>query len=221
MPAHIFLVEDDEQLGLSLSEDLSDDYQFSWAKNVADALDWLSKNSAQIVLLDLNLPDGDGLTVLESLRKHSNTPVLILSARSEVQHRVRGLNAGADDYLNKPFAMPELRARLSAMLRRTSTSGGVELGSTTLSTSTMTIACGGHTHSITEHEARILELMMRTPERVFSREDIESHVYGFEGRSSNTVEVRISQLRKKLLAIESDLSVRTIRGVGYVLQRQK
>ena len=165
-----------------------------------------------------SLPDGDGLDLVQSLRQYSSTPVLVLSARSGVQERVAGLNAGADDYLTKPFAMPELDARIGALLRRTASGTGVNLGNTSLSSSSLTLTVGSMAATLTEHEARILELMMRTPERVFSRADIESHLYGWETPNSNSVEVRISQLRKKLEGVDSDLRIRTIRNVGYVLQ---
>jgi len=188
------------------------------ASTIKEAQAWLGTHSAQLILLDLNLPDGDGLDLVQSLRQYSSTPVLVLSARSGVQERVAGLNAGADDYLTKPFAMPELDARIGALLRRTASGTGVNLGNTSLSSSSLTLTVGSMAATLTEHEARILELMMRTPERVFSRADIESHLYGWETPNSNSVEVRISQLRKKLEGVDSDLRIRTIRNVGYVLQ---
>lgn len=218
MLPQLLLVEDDPHLGPLLGEYLNAEYQVKHVATLAAAEDWLGTHTAQLILLDLNLPDGDGLDLVERLRQYSSTPVLVLSARSDVQERVAGLNAGADDYLTKPFAMPELEARISALLRRTASGGGVNLGNTSLSTSALTLTVGDNHTNLTEHEARILELMMRTPERVFSRSDIESHLYGWETPSSNSVEVRISQLRKKLDSAGSDLRIRTIRNVGYVLQ---
>ncbi|AFZ67807.1 response regulator transcription factor [Deinococcus peraridilitoris] len=218
MLAQLLLVEDDPHLGPLLRDYLSADYQVHHSPTIRDAQGWLGTHSAQLILLDLNLPDGDGLDLVSALRQYSSTPVLILSARSAVQERVSGLNAGADDYLTKPFAMPELDARISALLRRTAAGGGVSLGNTSLSTSSLTLQAGEENATLTEHEARILELMMRTPDRVFSRADIESHLYGWETPNSNSVEVRISQLRKKLEQVGSDLRIRTIRNVGYVLQ---
>ena len=218
MLSQLLVVEDDPHLGPLLREYLSADYQVYHAATLKDAQSWLGTHSAQLILLDLNLPDGDGLDLVQSLRQYSSTPVLVLSARSGVQERVAGLNAGADDYLTKPFAMPELDARIGALLRRTAAGTGVNLGNTSLSSSSLTLTVGEHSATLTEHEARILELMMRTPERVFSRSDIESHLYGWETPNSNSVEVRISQLRKKLEGVASDLRIRTIRNVGYVLQ---
>lgn len=218
MLAQILVVEDDPHLGPLLRDYLAGDYQVHHAATLQAAQNWLGVNSAQLILLDLNLPDGDGLDLVQSLRQYSSTPVLVLSARTDVQERVRGLNAGADDYLTKPFAMPELDARISALLRRTAAGTGVNLGNTSLSISSLLLTAGDNTVNLTEHEARILELMMRTPERVFSRPDIESHLYGWETPNSNSVEVRISQLRKKLEQAQSDLRIRTIRNVGYVLQ---
>lgn len=218
MQAQILLVEDDPHLGPLLAEYLSEDYAVQHAATMRDAQAWLGTHSAQLIILDLNLPDGNGLDLVQSLRQYSSTPVLILSARSAVQERVAGLNVGADDYLTKPFAMPELDARISALLRRTAAGGGVNLGNTSLATSSLTLSAEDKSTGLTEHEARILELMMRTPDRVFSRGDIESHLYGWDTPSSNSVEVRISQLRKKLESVGSDLRIRTIRNVGYVLQ---
>ncbi len=218
MLAQVLIVEDDPHLGPLLRDYLSADYQTFHAATIKEAQAWLGTHSAQLILLDLNLPDGDGLDLVQSLRQYSSTPVLVLSARSGVQERVAGLNAGADDYLTKPFAMPELDARIGALLRRTASGTGVNLGNTSLSSSSLTLTVGNETSTLTEHEARILELMMRTPERVFSRADIESHLYGWETPNSNSVEVRISQLRKKLESVDSDLRIRTIRNVGYVLQ---
>ncbi|MFC6616426.1 response regulator transcription factor [Deinococcus radiophilus] len=218
MLPQLLLVEDDPHLGPLLRDYLDADYQVYHAATLRSAEDWLGTHAPQLILLDLNLPDGDGLDLVERLRQYSSTPVLVLSARSDVQQRVAGLNAGADDYLTKPFAMPELEARITALLRRTASGGGVNLGNTSLSTSSLTMTIGEQHINLTEHEARILELMMRTPERVFSRADIESHLYGWETPSSNSVEVRISQLRKKLDGAGSDLRIRTIRNVGYVLQ---
>ncbi|GGJ83617.1 response regulator transcription factor [Deinococcus aquiradiocola] len=218
MLAQLLIVEDDPHLGPLLRDYLSADYQTFHAGTIKEAQAWLGTHSAQLILLDLNLPDGDGLDLVQSLRQYSSTPVLVLSARSGVQERVAGLNAGADDYLTKPFAMPELDARIGALLRRTASGTGVNLGNTSLSSSSLTLTVGSENATLTEHEARILELMMRTPERVFSRADIESHLYGWETPNSNSVEVRISQLRKKLEGVGSDLRIRTIRNVGYVLQ---
>ena len=218
MLPQLLLVEDDPHLGPLLREYLEADYQVHHAATLRGAEDWLGTHSPQLILLDLNLPDGDGLDLVAQLRQYSSTPVLVLSARADVQQRVAGLNAGADDYLTKPFAMPELEARISALLRRTASGGGVNLGNTVLSTSSLTMTVDDKHVNLTEHEARILELMMRTPDRVFSRPDIESHLYGWETPNSNSVEVRISQLRKKLEQAGSDLRIRTIRNVGYVLQ---
>lgn len=218
MLPQLLIVEDDPHLGPLLREYLGADYQVFHAATLREAQRWLGTHSAQLILLDLNLPDGDGLDLVQSLRQYSSTPVLVLSARSGVQERVAGLNAGADDYLTKPFAMPELDARITALLRRTASGGSVNLGNTSLSTSSLSLSTEEKHVNLTEHEARILELMMRTPERVFSRADIEAHLYGWETPNSNSVEVRISQLRKKLEAVGSTLRVRTIRNVGYVLQ---
>ena len=110
------------------------------------------------------------------MREWSSVPIIVLSVREQEGDKIAALDAGADDYLTKPFAMPELDARITALLRRTAAGTGVNLGNTSLSTSSLLLTVNDKNVNLTEHEARILELMMRTPERVFSRADIESHL---------------------------------------------
>ena len=118
MLAQILVVEDDPHLGPLLKEYLSGDYLVEHASTLKEAQAWLGTHSPQLILLDLNLPDGDGLDLVQALRQYSSTPVLVLSARSGVQERVAGLNAGADDYLTKPFSPAELATRVRAQLAR-------------------------------------------------------------------------------------------------------
>ncbi len=216
----ILVVEDDEEMSGLVERGLTaEGYEVTVVTNGMDALIAASTGDYAAATIDVMMPEMTGFEICRHLRTHgSSLPVLLVTARDAVEDRVFGLDSGADDYLTKPFAMPELDARIGALLRRTASGTGVNLGNTSLSSSSLTLTVGSETATLTEHEARILELMMRTPERVFSRADIESHLYGWETPNSNSVEVRISQLRKKLEGVESDLRIRTIRNVGYVLQ---
>jgi len=219
MLPHLLVVEDDAGLNRLLTEHLSEKYQVSSAMNLRDAQAKLGERLPQMILLDLNLPDGDGLEFMKELRGYTTVPVLMMTARGKVEERVQGLDSGADDYLVKPFSLDELDARVKALLRRSAAGESqiLNLGDTQLNTSSLTLTVEGQNIQLTEHEARILEVMMRTPGRVFSRADLEEKLYGWQTPMSNSVEVRVSQLRKKLSQAGSTLNIRTIRGVGYTL----
>jgi len=219
MLPHLLVVEDDAGLNRLLTEHLSEKYQVSSAMNLGDAQAKLGERLPQMILLDLNLPDGDGLEFMKELRGYTTVPVLMMTARGKVEERVQGLDSGADDYLVKPFSLDELDARVKALLRRSAAGESqiLNLGDTQLNTSSLTLTVEGQNIQLTEHEARILEVMMRTPGRVFSRADLEEKLYGWQTPMSNSVEVRVSQLRKKLSQAGSTLNIRTIRGVGYTL----
>jgi two-component system, OmpR family, response regulator len=219
MLPHLLVVEDDAGLNRLLTEHLSEKYQVSSAMNLKDAQAKLGERLPQMILLDLNLPDGDGLEFMKELRGYTTVPVLMMTARGKVEERVQGLDSGADDYLVKPFSLDELDARVKALLRRSAAGESqiLNLCDTQLNTSSLTLTVEGQNIQLTEHEARILEVMMRTPGRVFSRADLEEKLYGWQTPMSNSVEVRVSQLRKKLSQAGSTLNIRTIRGVGYTL----
>jgi len=173
------------------------------------------------VVLDLGLPDTDGLTLLKSWRSRGDdTPVLILTARDGVDDRVKGLNAGADDYLLKPFAMEELVARLRALLRRPGGALGVviEAGNLSFDTTAREVRVKGKPIAISRRELDVLEHLMRRFGRVVPKNVLEDKIYGFDEEvSSNSVEVHVSRLRKRLAGTESEFKVHTIRGVGYLL----
>lgn len=219
MLPHLLVVEDDTGLNRLLTEHLGEKYQVSSAQNLAQAQKVIGERLPQMVLLDLNLPDGDGIDFMRQLRSYTTVPVLMITARGKVEERVQGLDSGADDYLVKPFSLDELDARVKALLRRSSSGESqiLNLADTQLNTSSLTLSVGEKHFQLTEHEARILEVMMRTPGRVFSRADLEEKLYGWQTPMSNSIEVRVSQLRKKLIQAGSTLNIRTIRGVGYTL----
>jgi len=175
------------------------------------------------IILDLMLPKKDGIEVCRDLRdKHVNTPILMLTARDTIEDRVQGLDSGADDYLVKPFAIEELRARLRALLRRDSSdkSGLIQVGDLTLDPATHSVERNGSPIQLTAKEYSLLEYFMRNPDRLITREMAESHIwsYDFDG-TSNVVDVYIRRLRRK---IDDPFAVKffeTIRGAGYRLCR--
>ncbi|MCH7937184.1 MAG: response regulator transcription factor [Proteobacteria bacterium] len=176
------------------------------------------------IILDLGLPDTDGLNLLRSWRDAGDkTPVLILTARDGVDDRVRGLNSGGDDYLLKPFAMEELVARIRALLRRP---GGVlglviTAGNVSFDTTAREVQINDKTISIPRRELGVLEQLMRRAGRVVPKDVLEDKIYGFGKEvSSNSVEVHVSRLRKRLAGAGANVSVHTLRGVGYLLSEE-
>jgi DNA-binding response OmpR family regulator len=176
------------------------------------------------ILLDLGLPDFDGLELLKNWRAEGNdTPVLILTARDGVDDRVLGLNVGGDDYLVKPFAMPELVARVRALLRRP---GGaldsiMTVGNLSFDTNGREVQVNGKTVPISRREMGVLEQLMRRVGHVVPKDVMEDRIYGFDEEvSSNSVEVHISRLRKSLNETEACVVIHTLRGVGYLLSEK-
>lgn len=174
-----------------------------------------------IVVLDLGLPDGDGLDLLAGLRRAgSELPVLVLTARDALEARVEGLNAGADDYLLKPFAMEELVARLRALLRRPGQALGRMLvaGNVSFDTVAREVSIGGVAAAFSRRETDLLEILLRRQGRVVPKDAIEESLYAFGDEvSSNSIEVAIHRLRKRLGDAGADVEVHTLRGIGYLL----
>lgn len=173
------------------------------------------------VILDLGLPDSDGLSVLRMLRtRREATPVIILSTRSNLNARVVGLNAGADDYLAKPFAIEELTARLHALLRRPRSmlSPVFACGNLAYSPATHEVKIAGRTVAMAPKEMRVLDMLLRRPGIVVTKQQLESGLYGFEEEvASNAIEVHIHHLRRRLSDSKATVKINTQRGVGYVL----
>ncbi|MEP2827903.1 response regulator transcription factor [Parvibaculum sp.] len=174
-----------------------------------------------LAILDLGLPDGDGLGLLASLRRQgSELPVIVLTARDALEARVEGLNAGADDYLLKPFAMEELVARIRALLRRPGQALGRKLtaGNVEFDTVAREVAVGGVATVFSRRETDLLEILLRRQGRVVPKDAIEESLYAFgDDVSSNTIEVAVHRLRKRLEETGADIQVHTLRGIGYVL----
>jgi two-component system OmpR family response regulator/two-component system response regulator QseB len=214
----ILLVEDDALLGDALHVGLRQaGHAVDWVRDGMAASTALASEDYAALVLDLSLPKRDGLDVLRRLRADKKAlPVLILTARDTVDDRIRGLDAGADDYLVKPFDMGELNARLRALLRRSAgqpapllTASGI-----TLDPATREVRCAGNPVELSAMEYALLHALLQHPGRALSRAQLEQHLYAWgEETGSNTVEVYIHHLRKKL----GTESIRTLRGIGYVI----
>ena len=222
----ILVVEDEKKINDIIVKTLKQEkYGVDSCFDGEEALDYIFSVEYDIILLDIMLPKRDGFEVLKSIRKKGiKTPVLFLTARDEIEDRVKGLDLGADDYLVKPFAFEELLARIRVLLRKNSSSG--EDTGNVLKIANLTIDCNKHEVfrddiliKLSAKEFSILEYMMRNRGRVVSKEKIEEHVWDFDYEGgSNIVEVYIKFLRKK---IDNDFSpklIHTIRRVGYILK---
>jgi two-component system response regulator MprA len=220
----ILVVDDDPALRTALDRALKlEGYRVSFAHDGRQALQIMTGASQDAVILDLGLPLMDGLEVCRRVRERGDrTPVLMLTARDAVTDRVEGLDAGADDYLVKPFALDELLARLRALLRRTTATpseGVLKFGDLILDLQTMEVNRAQHELQLTRTEFRLLELFMRNPRVVLTRSRIFEEVWGYDfGASSNALEVYVSYLRRKLEAEGEPRLIHTVRGVGYTLR---
>lgn len=212
----ILLVEDDRPLADGLQQALKrEGFTVNPVDSGRAALLALETDAPDIVILDLGLPDMDGLDVLRELRHSDANPlVMLLTARDTMADKVTGLDQGADDYLAKPFDMPELLARLRALERRVSAarSSEITLGPVMMDTSSHRVTVAGSVVDLSRREYMLLKALMENPGRILSREKLESKLYSWgEEVSSNSVEVHIHHLRRK---IAPDF-IKTVRGVGY------
>ncbi len=217
----VLLVEDDALLGDGVRAGLKQaGFAVDWAQDGQAAKLALETEEYAVMVLDLGLPKLSGTELLKWLRgRESTLPVLILTARDTVADRVSGLNAGADDYLVKPFDLDELVARLNALLRRSVgvVSHTMQHGDITLTPSTHQVSKNGKTVDLSSREFSLLHELLLHIGRVQSREQLEQHLYGWgEEVESNSVEVHVHHLRKKL----GGQLIRTMRGVGYVIDKQ-
>lgn len=219
MTGSILVVEDDARLAKLLLQELSETgYDVTVAANGTEALESTAKNAFDLVILDLNLPDVDGIEVAKRL-EHTDLSILMLTARADVQSRVDGLYAGASDYLTKPFSIHELLARIHVRLReRTAPQETIVLGPVELNRDAGTCLVHGRQVGLTAQELKLLELLLTNRGRIFSKLDIEDRLYDSELPGSNTVEVFISNVRKKLAAHEVLDVIETVRGLGYVIR---
>ncbi len=216
----ILFVEDDDMLGKATAAGLRMSYAVDWVKSAEEARLALDTGSYALLVLDVNLPGQSGLDFLASLRRANNLmPCLILTARDAVSNRIEGLNAGADDYLVKPFDLDELMARVSALIRRSQgrASPVIRHKDIVLDLAARNVEKGGQHVTLSGRELAIAEILLGNIGRVISKTQIESQIYdwGSEDIGSNTVEVHISALRRKL---GKDF-VKTVRNIGYVVEK--
>ncbi|MCB0928839.1 MAG: response regulator transcription factor [Mycolicibacterium insubricum] len=222
----ILVVDDDRAVRESLRRSLSfNGYNVLLAEDGVEALDVITNDRPDAVILDVMMPRLDGLEVCRRLRSAGDDlPVLVLTARDSVSERVAGLDAGADDYLPKPFALEELLARMRALLRRTTADDGgdsaaMTFADLTLDPVTRDVTRGDRHISLTRTEFALLEMLIANPRRVLTRSRILEEVWGFDfPTSGNALEVYVGYLRRKTEAEGEPRLIHTVRGVGYVLR---
>lgn len=226
MGVRILVVDDDRAVRESLRRSLSfNGYSVSLATDGVEALEAITADRPDAIVLDVMMPRLDGLEVCRQLRSTGDDlPILVLTARDSVSERVAGLDAGADDYLPKPFALEELLARMRALLRRTivdvsSETAPMTFLDLTLDPSTREVTRGDRHISLTRTEFALLEMLIANPRRVLTRSRILEEVWGFDfPTSGNALEVYIGYLRRKTEAEGESRLIHTVRGVGYVLR---
>lgn len=221
----ILIAEDEISIANALKAMLTKNkYIVDVVYNGRDALDYITQFSYDALILDIMMPEMDGLTVLKKTRqKGITTPALFLTAKSDVEDRVIGLDAGADDYLAKPFAANEFLARVRALTRRCEaySSNQITLGNTTLDCNQYTLNAGQNSTRLNNKEFQLMELFLRHPHQVFSTERLMDKVWEPDSVSElDVVWTYIGFLRKKLKSIDSDIEIKTIRGAGYLLEEK-
>lgn len=219
----LLLAEDEKSLSRALTRILeSSHYSVDAAYNGEEALDFLDVSSYDAVILDLMMPKVDGLTVLRTLRERNDlTPVLILTARSEVDDKVLGLDSGANDYLTKPFASQELLARIRAMTREQTVqaTSRLQVGNITLDRATFELSSPTGRLRLANKEFQMLELLMCNPRNLISTERFLEKIWGYDNEAEiNVVWVYISYLRKKLAALHGNIQIKARRNAGYYLE---
>ncbi|HEY9625145.1 MAG TPA: response regulator transcription factor [Crinalium sp.] len=217
---HILFVEDEAKIANFVRAGLKEqgfvvDYCDNGDEGYTRALD----NEYDAIVLDIMVPGKDGLSILKNLRrKGQNVPVILLTARNELDDRIEGLNLGADDYLAKPFFVEELVARIHAVVRRSAgeRQNLVCVGPIKLDRITRAVTCNQHVVELTTREFNLLEYLMRSPGRVFTRTQILEHIWGYDfNPSTNVVDVCVQRIRKKIDSIGGAGWIESIRGVGY------
>lgn len=218
---HIILVEDDAQLGAAIQRALERlSYTVTWLKDGRQALNAMRDETADLVLLDLGLPGKDGLEVLlEARRNNVRTPVLVMTARDNLEARVAGLDAGADDYLIKPFHLDELGARIRSLTRRMQglAANRIVAGVLSLDLGTSEVSFRGDRVELTRREFALLQSLMERAGRLVRRESLENSLYGLDNAVGNSaLEVLVHALRRKL----SFETIQNVRGFGYMIPRE-
>ena len=219
----ILLAEDERDLADALEAMLKhNNYSVDTVDNGQDALDYLMLDDYDGAILDVMMPKMDGVSVVQKLRESKkSTPVLLLTAKSEIEDKVYGLDSGADDYLTKPFVIKELLARVRSMTRRqtTFTSNVLELGNVSLSKYTFELSTEKDKVRLSNKAYQMMEMLMRNPGNVIQTEQFLERIWGYDSDSEiNVVWVNISYLRKKLKALDANVQIKATRNVGYTLE---
>ncbi len=222
----ILIAEDDTKLLKSLKHIFeSNKYTVDAVSNGTDAYDFAETGEYDGIVLDIMMPGMDGIDVLRMMRsKGISTPVLFLTAKTEVYQRIEGLDAGADDYLSKPFSTQELLARVRAMLRRKDnyTPDVMEANGLFLNRSTFELSFSNKTAPLSSRELQIMEMLMQRPNFVVTTDEFFSHVWGWNSEVDvSVIWVHISNIRKKLAAMNAPIEIRFVRGAGYKLEVPK
>ena len=219
----VLVAEDEQDLNNIVSAKLAESgHSVDSCLDGKEAMLYLSAAEYDVVILDIMMPGADGFKVLEKIRKEGRkTPVLFLTARDSIQDRVRGLDAGANDYLVKPFSLEELMARVRVLTRSShgSAHNVLSVGDLTLDIGTREVMRGGRRIELSAKEFQLLEYLLHNKGIVLSREKIENHIWNFDYEGgTNVVDVYISYLRKKIDVPGAQKLIRTVRGVGYVIR---
>lgn len=218
----ILIVEDDKDISSAIAKVLKiNNFYTDSVYNGLDALEYLHYDEYDCVILDIMMPKLDGLSVVKKMREQgNNTPVLMLTAKSEIDDRVLGLESGADDYLPKPFSMKEMVARVKALTRRKDTQiKTYELGNVKLNSQNYEMLTKNKSVRLLSKEYQLMEMLMVNSNALLSTDKIMASVWGFDNEAEiNVVWVNISTLRKKLEAIDANITIKTVRGLGYRLE---
>ncbi len=217
---HVLYVEDEAKIADFVQAGLKEQgFLVDYCDNGNDGYSRAMDCEYDVIVLDIMVPGKDGLAILKGIRRAGrNTPVVLLTARNELDDRLEGLNLGADDYLAKPFFVEELVARLHAVVRRVSgeRQNRLTVGALTLDRITREVTVHQQSVELTSREFNLLEYLMRSPDRVFTRTQILEHVWGYDfNPSTNLVDVCIQRLRKKLESLDDNNCIESVRGVGY------
>jgi two-component system copper resistance phosphate regulon response regulator CusR len=218
----LLLVEDEAAIASRIQESLEEArYTVDWARDGAEALALTQEREYAAIVLDLMLPGVDGWTVCETLRRRRDpTPILMLTARGALEDRIRGLEIGADDYLTKPFALPELRVRVRALIRRAAVHRTrlIRIDDLEIDTEARRVTRAGRDIPLTPREYSLLEVLARHEGRVLSREYVQERIWNDDESYSNTIAVRIRQLRQKVDEGHAVRLIHTVYGQGYILR---
>ncbi len=218
----ILLAEDDKELSNAVTRVLKvSNYDVDQAYDGQEALDYIDYMKYDVIIMDIMMPKMDGITCVKRIReKKCHTPIIMLTAMAETDDKVNGLDAGADDYLTKPFVVKELLARIRALLRRDSTIvDNYSIGNVVLDSQTFEIKNGNKSQRLTAKEYKLMELLIRNKNQIISTERIMDDIWDLDSDAEiNVVWVFISSLRKKLEQIDADHMIKAVRGLGYRLE---